>query len=82
MMKHSLDSKKCPTCGGNKDAGTTTFTVDLGEGIVVVREVPATICTQCGDEWIDDKVAKKLETIVNDARKKHLFVEIANYNVA
>jgi len=47
----------CPLCGGEKQLGTTTFAVDLKFGVVVVREVPAFVCTKCGDAWIDDPVA-------------------------
>lgn len=68
--------EKCPLCGGTKKAGKTTFTVDLGVGVVVVRDVPATVCSQCGADWIDDKIASRLEDIVNDAKQKHLTVEI------
>ncbi len=66
----------CPLCGGAKKAGKTTFTVDLGFGVVVVRDVPATVCSQCGADWIEDAVAAKLEDIVNDARKRHHIVEV------
>jgi YgiT-type zinc finger domain-containing protein len=66
----------CPVCGGTKKAGKTTFTVDLGFGVVVVRDVPATVCSQCGADWIDDATSAKLEEIVNDARKKHHIVEV------
>jgi len=69
-------SPLCPLCGGDKKAGKTTFTVDLGFGVVVVRDVPATVCAQCGADWIHDSIAAKLEKIVNDARKKHLTVEV------
>jgi len=31
----------CPLCGGNKKQGTTTFTVDVEDTLVVVRNVPA-----------------------------------------
>jgi len=41
---------KCPLCGGGKKQGDTTYTVDLGFGVVVVRGVPAKVCTQCGEE--------------------------------
>ena len=75
-MKISNSSNLCPLCGGTKRAGQTTFTVDLGFGVVVVRNVAATVCAQCGADWIDDSVAAKLEDIVNDARRKHLTVEI------
>ncbi|MDP3110850.1 MAG: type II toxin-antitoxin system MqsA family antitoxin [Thermodesulfovibrionales bacterium] len=67
---------KCPLCGGNKKEGKTTFTVDLGFGVVVVRDVPATVCSQCGADWIGDNIASRLEEIVNDARQKHHIVEV------
>jgi len=57
-------------------SGKTTFTVDLGYGVVVVRDVPATVCGQCGADWIDDDIAGKLEVIVDDARQKHAYVEV------
>ncbi len=68
----------CPLCRGEKQAGNTTFTVDLGFGVVVVREVPATVCSQCGADWIDDAVAEKLEKIVEAAKQKHNLVEITS----
>jgi YgiT-type zinc finger domain-containing protein len=54
---------RCPLCGGTKRAGTTTFTVDLGFGIVVVRDVPATVCGQCGADWIEDTISSRQEDI-------------------
>jgi len=69
----------CPVCGGTKTQGTTTFTVDLGFGVVVVRDVPALICDQCGADWIEDAVAERLEQTVNNARKRHRQVEVTAY---
>jgi len=66
----------CPLCGGNKTAGSTTFTADLGSGVVVVRRVRATVCSQCGEEWIDDATARRLEQVVNEARSQHREVEV------
>ena len=59
-----------------KKEGKTTFTVDLGFGVVVVRDVPATVCSQCGADWIQDDTSSKLEKIVDDARKRHHLVEV------
>ena len=67
---------RCPLCGGVKASGTTTFTVELGFGVVVIRHVPATICSQCGEDWIGDDVAKQIEALVADARRKRSQVEI------
>ncbi len=74
------DSNRCPICQGYKQSSSTTFTVDLKFGVVVVRDVPAIICEQCGEEWIADKEAEQLETIVNNARKKHSMIEVANFS--
>ena len=68
----------CPVCGGPKAPGTTTFTADLGTGVVVVRHVRATVCSQCGEEWIDDATARQIEAIVAEARVKRLQVEVAD----
>jgi YgiT-type zinc finger domain-containing protein len=61
--------------------GETTFTVDFGSGVVVVRNVPATVCSQCGMEWIDDKAAAKIETIVKEAKNKQSEIEIMSLPV-
>ena len=70
---------RCPLCGGDKAPGTTIFSVDLGEGIVVVRSVPAQVCSQCGEEWIDDQTAKDLEDIVEQAKKRRHQVEVLTF---
>ena len=67
---------RSPLCGGTKKKGKTTVTVDLGFGVVVVRDVPATVCSQCGADWIEDTIAGKVEEIVDEARKKHHLVEV------
>ena len=73
----SEPNHQCPICGGCKKPGTTTFSADIGTGVVVVRQVRATVCTQCGEEWIDDATAQRIEEIVNEARARKLQVEVA-----
>jgi YgiT-type zinc finger domain-containing protein len=80
-MKDRVTLNRCPLCGGKRKPGKTTFTVDLGFGVVVVRDVPATVCSQCGADWIADGVAAKLESIVEDARKRHHMVEVTTLAV-
>jgi len=75
-MNNSSHESLCPICGGRKHPGTTTYSVDLGTGVVVVRSVRAQICSQCGEEWIDHQTAQKLERIVEEARVKQRQVEV------
>jgi YgiT-type zinc finger domain-containing protein len=75
-------SEPCPICSGEIAAGQTTFTVDLGSGVVVVRHVPARVCKQCGEDWIQDPVAERLEKIVLDARTVGKIVEVIDLQAA
>ena len=56
--------ERCPLRGAEKPPGTTTFAVDLGFGVIVIRQVPALVCSQCGEAWIADSVASRLEAVV------------------
>ena len=70
---------RCPLCGGEKQPGTTTFAVDLTFGVAVVREVSAFVCSLCGNAWIDNPVAAKLESIVAEARRNQALVEVMQW---
>ncbi len=58
----------CPLCNGHMINGTTTFTVDYEKGVIVVRHVPALVCAQCGEAWIEDEQSEKLEVLVQAAK--------------
>lgn len=75
-LKHT-----CPLCEGIMKDGKTTFTAEFGEGIVVVKNVDAKVCSMCEHNWIDDSVADKLEEIVNEARKKQVTVEVCDMDL-
>ena len=81
MTDRKHHKELCPLCGGVKNTGKTTFTVDLKFGVVVVRDVPAAVCSQCGADWINDSTAQSLEEIVSDARKKQHLVEVTSLSV-
>ncbi len=71
----------CPICNGQKEYAKITFSVDLGETIVVVRDTPAMVCSLCGEEWIDDAVAQDLENVVNEAQKRHRMIEVVSFGL-
>jgi len=77
-MKSTTDL--CPLCGGNKTQGVTTFTVDLQDTLVVIRNVPATLCSLCGSEWFSDQVTASVESIVEDAKTQQHLVEVTQFH--
>jgi YgiT-type zinc finger domain-containing protein len=79
VAKKRTQPERCPLCSGDTGPGRTTFTVDLGFGVVVVRRVPARVCRNCGESWLEDETARKLERIVSQARKEQREVEVLAY---
>ena len=55
----------CFMCKGTMQDGISNFTADLGKSIVIVRNVPSRICSQCGEASYSDETARRLQDIVH-----------------
>jgi YgiT-type zinc finger domain-containing protein len=77
-MKRTFPSGLCALCGGGRAPGRVSYTVDVGTTVVVVRNVPATVCDQCGESWFDDGTVQHLGRIVDDARQRGAQVEVVS----
>ncbi len=66
----------CFFCKGSTVDSTAKFIVDLGNCVVIVKNVPARICRQCGEESYSDEVVQRLEKIVASVRNS-LMSEVA-----
>jgi YgiT-type zinc finger domain-containing protein len=66
----------CPRCGGSKEPGKATYTVDFGPSLVIIRNVPAMVCDQCGEEWIGAETAGDLDQLTQEARQRGVQVAI------
>ena len=72
----------CFLCKGKMEDQLTTYMVDLGNCIVIVRNVPSQVCKQCGEISYTDEVAEQLETIVNNVRSSMTEIAVVNYHPA
>ena len=52
-------------CKGKKQEGFSTFTADMDKCIVIVKNVPSRVCSQCGEVSYNDDTARRLEQIVH-----------------
>ena len=74
---------KCIVCKkGSTEPGTTTVSIDKSATIVVIRGVPAAICSTCGEEYIDADTIKDIEKIVVSAQKAGLNIAVQQFNAA
>ena len=52
-------------CKGNTSQTTHTYIQEFDNCIIIIKNVPAIVCSQCGEVYYSDDIAEKLEEIVN-----------------
>ncbi len=72
-------SMTCFYCKGDMKSGTTTYMEDLGECIVIVKNVPCKKCSQCGEVTFSGAVVAKLKEIIGQLKDTLTEVAIVNY---
>lgn len=71
---------RCVICKAGQTApGTVTATLQCGNTVVIVRDVPAAVCQNCGEYYLDEAVASKLYRQGEEAVQRHAEVEILRY---
>ena len=71
---------KCVICKhGSTAVGMVSVTLTRGKTIVVFKEVPAQVCPNCGEYYLDSDVSKKLMERASMAVDSGTEVEIVRY---
>jgi len=66
-------------CKGSLVDKPTTFMADIDKCIIIVKNVPSQVCSQCEEVSYDNEVAKQLERIVDSLRKSITEIAVVNY---
>ncbi len=74
--------KKCPLCSGGMSDGTTATSFFIGERIIVVKDVPAEVCGDCGEAYMKSIVVDRIETLLDKLEDLHSEVSIVHYEAA
>jgi YgiT-type zinc finger domain-containing protein len=67
---------------GETEQGTTTVTLERDGSTIVFKEVPAQICDNCGEKYIDKAITKELLNKAREIVKNGVEVDIRKYEVA
>lgn len=71
---------KCAICKtGHTHPGTTTVTLQRGKTVVVVRDVPAEICEDCGEYYLSEPIARRVYADADETARRDVEVEIQRY---
>lgn len=73
----------CVICiNGETRPGWATVTLNRRETTVVIRRVPAMVCDQCGEEYLDAGVAASLDATVVSAAGRGVRFAVQEYAAA
>ena len=71
---------KCVICkDGEIKAGLTTVTLEKDNSTIVFKEVPAYICDNCGEKYIDASITRELLSKAKEISKNGVEVDIRRY---
>jgi len=71
---------KCVICKtGETQPGRVTVTLEREGTVVVIKEVPAEVCSNCGEYYLDEAVSARVYAQADEAAKRHAEVEVLSY---
>ena len=74
---------ECALCKGTMIEGKTNLPFETAhENMVVVKGVPALVCSQCGESFIEIQVLRHVEEIVDSAERSGITLGFVQYRKA
>mgnify|MGYP001571640594 CR=1 FL=1 len=74
---------RCVVCKqADTQSGVTKVMLQRGEATFVVREVPAQICANCGEDYVDANVAAELLRASEDLSRAGAQLDVRRYAAA
>jgi YgiT-type zinc finger domain-containing protein len=71
---------KCVLCKqGETQPGKVTVALQRGATTVVIKEVPADVCENCGEYYLSDGVSRRVLTMAEQAVQNGAEVEILRF---
>lgn len=70
----------CIVCKGELTKKDINHIVDIDGHIIIIKNVPAEVCEQCGESFFENQVALTLEKIVDEIVSNKAEITIVNYN--
>ena len=63
-MTIKANKQRCAVCGGELQVTTITHEEKRDSNIYLFQNVPAKVCTACGEIWIDEEVMQQIDKLI------------------
>ncbi len=78
-MTGDPESDRCYFCGGKLAPELATLPFVVGASVVVIKGVPAEVCTQCGEAVMISEVAEVVDNLLKQVQRSGFEVSIITY---
>ena len=62
----------CALCGDKLREGFTELVLKAGNEVVVIKRVPALVCSCCGEAYLTPEVSEKIDQVLKEYRARKL----------
>ena len=74
---------KCVICkNGETEPGTTSILLERDKTTLVINNVPAEVCQNCGEGYVDEDTTERILQMAEEATKLGVQVDIRQYIAA
>ncbi len=67
---------------GETHPGTETVTLERGDMTLVIKNVPAMICGNCGEQYLAEQISARLLVTAQEATRAGVLVDVRSFVAA
>ena len=71
----------CTQCGGSLEPRTITHQQPWGAELYEFENVPALVCQQCGEVWLEAQTGQLMETIIRQQTKPKRYHQVPVFSL-
>jgi YgiT-type zinc finger domain-containing protein len=73
---------RCDICGGKLEKKLVSYTLKYKGKWIIVENVPATVCVQCGEQLFSPDVVEKLQNVIWNKKKPTKQIKTPIYDLS
>ena len=72
----------CVLCGAEMEEKVVDLELWVDGSLRVIKDVPARVCTQCGEKTISAEVAKQIDELLDSDKEPYDYMKVPVYKLS
>jgi YgiT-type zinc finger domain-containing protein len=78
----TMNPTNCAQCGGSLERKTITHQQPWGDELYEFENVPALVCRQCGEVWLEAEVGQLIDRIIQQHPEPKRYHQVPVFSLA